>query len=435
MRIRITPYAGNSQSARVLATALNEKLSDAGLPEIKRTLMRNSTYVANNDDFIINWGIRTGRRSQEMQMYSSEVLNTPDKVEVASDKLQTFYALSGHALTPTFTGVAETARRMLLAGQTVVCRSSLRGSGGSGITIVRPGEELPECPLYTKLINKSHEYRVHVLGDEVHIRQKRRRLSEEEPNWDIRNHENGFVMAQNCSYIPPQLEEVSLRAVKALGLDFGAVDVVYDEDTALCYVLEVNTAPGLEGSTVGIYADYFFKQIKSYTEEKTMVQEEPETPPCPFGGPLGFKIGEDHHRELTCAAGRVRFHIEQLPGNCGITMIYHVEWYPNTRYEDTQRQLERTFEEFLCTDYTDAVWDGEGHPDYNDYSCELNRSTLLVSDAEWGEGEDKDVCSLWSMCVRSNRGWEQSNSTVNANSDNHISVFTYCRPEGEYSEN
>jgi glutathione synthase/RimK-type ligase-like ATP-grasp enzyme len=46
-----------------------------------------------------------------------------------------------------------------------------------------------------------------------------------------------------------------LAAVSALGLDFGAVDIIWNEREDKCYVLEVNTAPGLQGSTLENYAN------------------------------------------------------------------------------------------------------------------------------------------------------------------------------------
>jgi glutathione synthase/RimK-type ligase-like ATP-grasp enzyme len=46
-------------------------------------------------------------------------------------------------------------------------------------------------------------------------------------------------------------------AVAALGLDFGGVDVIWNERRQMAYVLEVNTACGLEGQTVNDYAEAF----------------------------------------------------------------------------------------------------------------------------------------------------------------------------------
>jgi len=52
------------------------------------------------------------------------------------------------------------------------------------------------------------------------------------------------------------VEQASL-AIAALGLDFGAVDIIWNNHYQLATVLEVNTAPGLEGQTITDYANYF----------------------------------------------------------------------------------------------------------------------------------------------------------------------------------
>lgn len=61
------------------------------------------------------------------------------------------------------------------------------------------------------------------------------------------NYRNGFVFqlvaAEN---IPAGIREIAAKAVDCLGLDFGAVDILKGIDGAY-YVLEVNSAPGVEG--------------------------------------------------------------------------------------------------------------------------------------------------------------------------------------------
>jgi glutathione synthase/RimK-type ligase-like ATP-grasp enzyme len=47
----------------------------------------------------------------------------------------------------------------------------------------------------------------------------------------------------------------------ASGLDFGAVDVIWNERQQRAYVLEINSAPGLEGTTIDDYVRYFGRQI------------------------------------------------------------------------------------------------------------------------------------------------------------------------------
>jgi glutathione synthase/RimK-type ligase-like ATP-grasp enzyme len=51
-------------------------------------------------------------------------------------------------------------------------------------------------------------------------------------------------------------QETAVKAIIKLGLDFGAVDIIQTPD-GHGWVLEVNTAPAIEGSTVDAYADAF----------------------------------------------------------------------------------------------------------------------------------------------------------------------------------
>ena len=59
----------------------------------------------------------------------------------------------------------------------------------------------------------------------------------------------------NWSDIPKGLCPLGVEAAKALGLDFGAVDII--EKNGRYYVLEVNTAPRLEGYSIERYSNYF----------------------------------------------------------------------------------------------------------------------------------------------------------------------------------
>ena len=146
----------------------------------------------------------------------------------------------------------------------VVCRTVLAGHSGDGIVIARTRGELAAASLYVKYVKKQDEYRVHVgRGAEpvvIAVQRKARRLGHENPNWEVRNHDNGFVYARDGFVAPTAVIDAAKEAFTVSGLDFGAVDVIYNHQQARAYVLEINTAPGLEGQTVADYV-VFFKSL------------------------------------------------------------------------------------------------------------------------------------------------------------------------------
>jgi Glutathione synthase/Ribosomal protein S6 modification enzyme (glutaminyl transferase) len=145
-----------------------------------------------------------------------------------------------------------------------VCRTVLNGHSGAGIVIANTPEELVSAPLYVKYIKKRDEFRVHVGSTNqiilVQRKARRRDTPDDEVNWMIRNHDNGFVFVRKDVTPPECVLNVSVRALAVTGLDFGAIDVVYHEREDRAYVLEVNTAPGLEGSTVDDYVRFFKRE-------------------------------------------------------------------------------------------------------------------------------------------------------------------------------
>lgn len=220
---------------------------------IRRIRANDSRYVARPDHHIINWGSTI----MPAQLLTARVLNTPSDVAVVANKLSFFRAVPSELVPPFTTRKADT-RAWIRDGDKVVARTVLNGSGGRGIHIAAHNDEVVEAPLYVKYIPKTDEYRVHVFRRNViDVQRKARRQDHPNPNWEIRNHENGFIFAREGINPPPQVLEVSLEVMRNLHIDFGAVDVVWNKKLKRAYVLEVNSAPGLEGQTVTSYADAF----------------------------------------------------------------------------------------------------------------------------------------------------------------------------------
>jgi hypothetical protein len=144
----------------------------------------------------------------------------------------------------------------------VVCRTRLNGHSGDGIVLARNRLELVDCNLYVRYVKKAEEYRVHVGKgcSIISLQKKMRRLDAENPNFAIRNHQNGFIYAREGVDPPEGVITAACSSLDATGLDFGAVDVIWNNHYSKAYVLEINTAPGLAGTTVTDYCDYFLKK-------------------------------------------------------------------------------------------------------------------------------------------------------------------------------
>lgn len=238
--MKIYPYKSGSASAKALAEALG----------VKRIRHQGGWVRCNT---LLNWGSSNIRRGIVLHG-DMNYFNHPDNVAVAGNKLETFKALSGYVPLPDWTEERVEALKWLGEGFNVVARTVLTGHSGIGIQIHIAGEHdgVCEAPLYTKYIKKKDEYRLHVFRDKVFFVQRKARkkdVPDDKVNWQIRNHGNGFIFAHEGVDVPEKAKLDAITAVKQLGLDFGAVDVVHGTDGEF-YILEVNTAPGMDtGST------------------------------------------------------------------------------------------------------------------------------------------------------------------------------------------
>lgn len=256
--MKIYAYNNGSKSAKALAAELGVKLikhEGAPLP-IK--------------DFVINWGcsqftreLVDGRKKLGVNR-PHPIINVPGAIKTAVNKLTAFQAMEDTVSIPEFTTDPVVAQEWLREGTAVVVRHKLNGHSGEGIEIVDIAEGpggITAAPLYTKYIKKVAEYRVHVFGDEAFFVQKKARkleVPDEEVNWQVRNLKGGFIYANQNVEASPAIIEQAVKAIAALGLDFGAVDIVVKKD-GTPYVLEVNTACGLEGTTLDKYVEQFNK--------------------------------------------------------------------------------------------------------------------------------------------------------------------------------
>lgn len=300
------PYKAGSESSKALAEALG----------IKRVSHKNSKFKGSQDKVVINWGASTVPE----EVSKCTVLNKPEAVKLAANKLSFFQTVMGAeqyrgeqaiilhdggdevkvkvthmyvegivigdkcpadpsytlvylppkplARVPEFTTDKRTAVDWLARGNVVIARTILNGNSGAGIVLIEPkelldmGYNLVDAPLYVKYVPKKQEYRVHVFqGQVVDVQRKARRqdVADDQINWRIRNHDNGFIFARGEALgdVPEDVLEQAVKAAAGVGLDFGAVDVIFNDKQQQAYVLEINTAPGLSGSTLDGYVNRF----------------------------------------------------------------------------------------------------------------------------------------------------------------------------------
>lgn len=219
---------------------------------------------------VVNWG--AGRWPDWAQRDDIRFINNPVAVRNKVSKVAQIRRFQ-EAGVPTLaiTTDRRSVEEWLRVGARVLGRQD--GSfGGRGIRVYERGrEDLGEHDFYSKYFPKTHEYRAHVFqGGVIDLVQKKRRQKEAGDRTlhqrVIRSWSNGWIFAHNDLHLPgdtrDRLNDAAVGAVRALDLDFGAVDILVDfghrhgtrvNNLAVC---EVNTAPGLENTkTIQAYVN------------------------------------------------------------------------------------------------------------------------------------------------------------------------------------
>jgi glutathione synthase/RimK-type ligase-like ATP-grasp enzyme len=228
MKTRLVPYSKVSKGAKDLSEALTARL---GYYVFRGEPRKNKINIG--------WGTREVGPGRKW-------LNHPDYIKNARNKIRAFalWKNKGVAHVPHTTS-KENAQKWASEGYKVVARTADQ-QAGSGITVVEAYGIVPDMPLYTKYIPKKREFRVHVFQGKVILVQEKRRKKGVSADYTVRSNHRGWVFCIQDIKEPKELRNLGVAAVSALGLDFGAVDIIYNEKQDKLYALEVNTAPGIE---------------------------------------------------------------------------------------------------------------------------------------------------------------------------------------------
>jgi glutathione synthase/RimK-type ligase-like ATP-grasp enzyme len=277
---------------------------------------------------LIGWGTKT---KDKVNLRKIPVINHPDRIHENRNKLNALQIMmKADIKVPNFVS-ASVILKELKKGKDQVVKLPVVGrtefhQGGKGLwicpTIGQVRSAINEGARYFQnMIDIDKEYRVHVIGDEViYVAKKVQRSKEEmraafvrkeferqktlaEKNNDpfdeagvkrvlerqasrmvvdhlVRSNTRGWKFSHVTKY-DKNLAAMSLSAVEALGLEFGAVDCCIDADNRV-WIIEVNTGPGLEGSSFEAYINKFTKMIDNILNPKSadtaieaMLQDKP----------------------------------------------------------------------------------------------------------------------------------------------------------------
>ena len=137
-------------------------------------------------------------------------------------------------------------------------------SRGRGMLLIKTPDDLPS-DLSSQGFHSSQfhfeeyhkirrEYRAHVVGDKVIMLDRKVRKEGFERHW-LKNKEHGYRnLKAKDSMISDDVRLECIKAVKYLGLVFGAVDFGITSDGEL-FIFEVNSCPGMRTKTKKVYSE------------------------------------------------------------------------------------------------------------------------------------------------------------------------------------
>jgi hypothetical protein len=206
-------------------------------------------------DYLIRWGSRSGAGYRPRET----VINSQNALRDNSDKLNSLRVLADSGVpVPEWTTDRDEISEAFGYPALGRAENHTRGEDINLIMQWRDAYLTSGNDYFVEYIPTDYEYRAHVVNGEVIKWHEKRLRSEADNHPFIRNHETGWVFLNPREETPP--DQLAIDAVGALGMDFGAVDMIRAEDGDH-YVLEVNSAPSLDEANLERYGDALAEQV------------------------------------------------------------------------------------------------------------------------------------------------------------------------------
>lgn len=260
--IVIYQYKKASESAHRLIRNL-EHILDQDVSGV----ISDSNFTPKPDDFIVGWG--SGHRP-DWKIGKVRYINKYDAICQSVDKRLSFKNFVDYKVPiPPFTLKASEANKWLAEGLVVLSRTEIEGMKGQGIEINHPDidDVVKPAPLYTQFIRKDREIRLHVFKDKVIFGQEKilrqpsqtikKLVLREGSAWDFE-----WLGPDERKALGTLTLDAAVSAIRANGLDFGAVDLLITKDKQP-FVLETNTCPELGRDGAARYANAIIAEEKA----------------------------------------------------------------------------------------------------------------------------------------------------------------------------
>lgn len=229
-------------------------------------------------DVLVRWGSRKQMPPAAIQ------INTPRAMAVASDKVEALRVMRHEGITTIPWGITwEDALNQRQNRRDMILGRSRSGMGGKDIVVYDPSQQYqgkyPTNPeqtgnrhdFYSVYMKPVSEVRIHIAdGRPIRVQRKYCDYPDKaEANPFVRNYAHGYRFRAPRMNLREMRIDQAAKAVAAIGLDFGAVDMLMVGPYQ--YVLEVNTAPACSPLTAKCYASAIALMVRQRSGDEILL--------------------------------------------------------------------------------------------------------------------------------------------------------------------
>jgi Glutathione synthase/Ribosomal protein S6 modification enzyme (glutaminyl transferase) len=231
--------------------SMEEETQDCLVDDVANILYDSSNHI-------INWGNHIFGNNYDKFF----ALNRPSAVALSSNKRISRGVLQNAGVPVPVTHFLESYVFLPVMKYPIIARPP-HHHAGKNFHIVQSESDFSQFVksidlgwYFSEIFEKTHEFRVHAAHGKVLVTHEKPLIPGELRANQAINHEKWRAL--KWSEFIPAVSLAALEAVEVLGLDYGAVDVMYNAENGKVAIAEVNTSPEITAEyTSGKYAEYF----------------------------------------------------------------------------------------------------------------------------------------------------------------------------------